>query len=565
MKAPIHEFELTNLFENSFDAIILTNSIGRIQFMNALALQIFQGVLPEDLMNKRIQKIIHNKKLDDFFKFHNPIQQLKISIQNQNLLLKGNQINENICVFILHSLDNIQKNDLLIKEYQSSLQAIYKILDEVQDGMCFIAEDQSIKYYNQKMAFYCLIEPTGALNQHYSILENTNSINLKDLPFVMHHKKSTTLYETFISTKGQKQFIQKDFTPLFVGNKYLGTLIQIKPFTDYTSDFSTHFSTKQDNEPHQKDYPFKMNSEIIEFSNHPKMKKIKLLIENNVNQDVFIFGEEGTGKRSLTEKLLVNQKKERHSKVYFMNCETTPEQVIDEVLFTSDLGIIYSEITTLILYHIEKLSSNLQRKLSNHIHTLDRQQIKRARIISISTQHPRTSIQSASLNEDLFYQLSTELIELPALRERISDIRFYTLLFINIFNEKLGKKITISEEAIQTIEKLMLKGNLLRLKYFIFSLVQKKADSEEITLYCLPEELFSNAPNEEHKHNTFNKISDSTLTDYLEEIERREIERALIEMEGNITHTAQYLGISRQSLNYKLSKYEVDTKRRELE
>jgi len=161
-------------------------------------------------------------------------------------------------------------------------------------------------------------------------------------------------------------------------------------------------------------------------------------------------------------------------------------------------------------------------------------------------------VKEGTLREDLFYRLSTVLIEVPPLRERSVDIPVMTSYFIELNNKRMGKNITGTTDEVQEFfGQYPWPGNVRELKNVIEG-VFNVIDRKQIEMENLPPYMTKHF---EKERDILTHYDDSlSLTERVEEYERRQIVRAL-DSTTSITLAAEKLKISKQALNYKLMKY----------
>ena len=185
------------------------------------------------------------------------------------------------------------------------------------------------------------------------------------------------------------------------------------------------------------------------------------------------------------------------------------------------------------------------------------------RIVSAMNVEPEDAIEQGYLREDLFYRLSVVRVSIPPLRNRKGDIKLLTNHFIEVYNKKMGKCVEKVSEIVENIfTSHPWTGNVRELQNAIESTFNF-LESDTISLKDIPKYLYEN--------NKLN-ISSGTvigsdklyldldnnipLNEKLETYEKNLINSALKENE-TLADTARYLGISAQSLQYKLKKYNL--------
>jgi len=169
------------------------------------------------------------------------------------------------------------------------------------------------------------------------------------------------------------------------------------------------------------------------------------------------------------------------------------------------------------------------------------------RVIASTKKDLKQLVDEGKFREDLFYRLNVFPINIPPLRERISDIPALVDYFVSMFSEK--DPITISPEVYETLKAYPFPGNARELKNLTERLVLLARDNR-ITEKIIPNEikfpgrtLICSSPD------------NKTLTEILEEVERNTIFMALDQSQGNKAKAAEMLGIPASTLKSKLGKY----------
>ena len=158
----------------------------------------------------------------------------------------------------------------------------------------------------------------------------------------------------------------------------------------------------------------------------------------------------------------------------------------------------------------------------------------------------RQMVQKGEFRQDLLYRINTIELTLPSLKERNEDIRILAEHYLEQFAKKYNKDIyKFSEATIKRLEKYHWPGNVRELQHAVERAVIMSRDN-----ILQPEDFFFNASNQPKDQSEIN------LEQYnLEDVERILIRKVLAKHNGNITHAAQELGLTRSSLYRRLEKY----------
>lgn len=307
-----------------------------------------------------------------------------------------------------------------------------------------------------------------------------------------------------------------------------------------------------------------------------KMKE-KVLRIANTGSNVLICGETGTGKDIIAQSIHYHSDRRAFPYVY-QNCSAIPEQLLESILFGTVKGA-YTGSTdrkglfeiaqngTLFLDEINSMNIGLQPKI---LTAIEKKQIRKiggtdnidinVRIIAAMNEEPSKAIKDGKLRRDLFFRLSTIMIDVPPLRDRKEDVITLAEFFIRQFNEKFGKEVLgLSEKLRQIFLSYDWPGNVRELKNIIEGGIALSDEHRYLTETEIPDYItnkeecgFTNTCilNESIKNTTTLK---EKLYNYEKEIILSEIKNT-----ENLSEAAKNLGISRQALYYKIKKIEND-------
>ncbi len=297
-----------------------------------------------------------------------------------------------------------------------------------------------------------------------------------------------------------------------------------------------------------------------------QMSEVYDIIERTSATDatILITGESGTGKE-LVAKALHRQSPRKDFPFVVINCGAIPENLLESELFGHEKGaftgahvqrkgrIERANQGTVFLDEIGELSVALQVKLLRFFqeHEIERvggrEPIKiDVRIIAATNRNLEEEIEKERFRPDLFYRLSVIPINLPPLRERAQDIFTLANHFLNKFNLEHERKIKgFSREATKLIQDYSWPGNIRELENKV-----KRAVIMTKNAVIIPEDFnlkFEESPQEK-----------MNLRKAVEEFEENCVRQALLKNDGNVSRTAQELGINRTTFYDMLNRYNID-------
>ncbi|HXY54229.1 MAG TPA: sigma-54 dependent transcriptional regulator [Nitrospirota bacterium] len=282
---------------------------------------------------------------------------------------------------------------------------------------------------------------------------------------------------------------------------------------------------------------------------------------------VLITGESGTGKELLAKGIHYNSPR-ADGPFVAVNCAAIPEHLIESELFGHVRGAFTGAVKdregrfelatggTLFLDEIGDLRVELQAKI---LRALQERQVDRVggkhpvpvdvRIIASTNKDIERAVKEGIFREDLYYRLSVIMLHMPPLRERKDDIPILVQHFLKKFNR--GAEVSIDHEALSLLTAYGWPGNVRELENSIErASVLKRGNT--ITAGDLPDRLKKEKSIVE---NIILNLPDEGIA--LEDLERNLIIKALEKHNGNQTRAAEYLGITRPTLIYRMEKYGI--------
>jgi len=302
------------------------------------------------------------------------------------------------------------------------------------------------------------------------------------------------------------------------------------------------------------------------LASSPQMLKVCQTVEKVAPTDVttLLLGESGTGKEILARAL--HELSSRAGKHFVaINCAAIPETLLESELFGYEKGaftgaakqtrgkIEYADGGTFFLDEVGDLPMSLQVKLLRFLQERiierigGRQEIPvDVRVICATHQDLPVLIKEGAFREDLYYRISEITIQIPPLRERIGDAVLLARHFLDKYSKQHSRPIRgFATDALAAIEVYNWPGNVRELenkvKRAVIMAEGKHVQVEDLEL----------SPPLEHEVNPYN------LREVRDNAERVALIRALSNVDGNLSHAAELLGITRPTLYALLSKYNL--------
>ncbi len=320
----------------------------------------------------------------------------------------------------------------------------------------------------------------------------------------------------------------------------------------------------------------KMAGTFMLESKNEKYRQMLQLAERAAQSDsnILILGESGSGKEVLSS--FIHEKSRRKDASFMeLNCQALSESILESELFGHEKGAFTgadrrriglfeaSNEGTLFLDEIGGISVNLQAKL---LKAIENKQIYRLgsstpihvdfRLITATNHNLRQDMTDGCFRDDLFYRISTIVLELPPLRERPEDIPLFISYFFHKYECEMNKKITeIQPEVEQLLTAYHYPGNVRELKNIIERLVVL-SEKGEIRKEYLPSELLN--PSGQGASVSMREMDFTvSLKEYRSQVEKQYIQGLLQRHPKDMNKVAEILDISRRQLFNKMVEYEL--------
>ncbi len=292
------------------------------------------------------------------------------------------------------------------------------------------------------------------------------------------------------------------------------------------------------------------------------------------NAWVLVMGENGTGKELVARSL--HRLSRRTAKPFVeVNCAAIPEDLIESELFGHEKGAFTGATQmkrgkfdlahegTIFLDEVADMSLKAQAKI---LRILQEKKFERVggnkmihvdvRVLAATNKDLEREMEEGRFRQDLFYRLNVIPLHVPPLRERKEDIPLLVERFLKEFAAKEGEtEKTISDDALDLLMLHNWPGNVRELKNIIERLVIM-APSNVIGVGDIPP--FSHT-DLEPDDSVSADMADSFKAAKVD-FEKQFILKKLKEFDGNISRTAEAIGLERSNLHRKIRSYGLDAK-----
>lgn len=288
---------------------------------------------------------------------------------------------------------------------------------------------------------------------------------------------------------------------------------------------------------------------------------------------ILIEGENGTGK-DLIAKTLHYEGMRRAEAFIAINCAAIPDTLLESELFGYEKGAFtdaraqkrgifeLADRGTLFLDEIGEIPLMLQAKL---LRVLEEQTFRRLgglkdiqlnlRVIAATNRNLRDQVAAGAFRQDLYFRLNVIHITIPSLRERREDIAPLARFFVSHYNQKFKKHIDgISPEALRMLNEHDWPGNVRELRNAMERAMILE-ESRYITPASLPLSINEHPVPMAAAVSAPAPMPDTGMS--LADHERTLLAQALEKANGNQTQAARLLHITRDTLRYKMKKFNL--------
>ena len=433
--------------------------------------------------------------------------------------------------------------EMIKNKGQNEYKIAKRVLNIINEGIIFTDEDGNIKMYNDTAA-----EMLGKDNKFIS--DNINQL-IDD----WHQIKSMLNINKSFS---------KNVCIASLNDNCLFNLEVKKIYFEPVDSFEIVHIFKEIDRVHTNvinNYGYCFDKIIGEDDNFVKIVEYAKKIADS-NSTILIMGESGTGKELFAQSIH-NYSSRRNYPLIAINCGAIPEQLIESELFGYEDGAFtgakkggnpgkfeLADGGTILLDEIGEMPLDMQVKL---LRVLEEGFITRlggkrtipvdVRIIASTNKDLEKEVESGKFRKDLYYRLNVLPLYVPPLRDRKSDIRILTDYFMNKISKDLNKNtVHISEENLELMERYDWPGNIRELQNVIELMINTEIFP---TRYFTKREQYMSSDGREENFD-------------IESVEKEHLIRVIRRCNGNITHSADMLGIRRNTLYNKIKKYNIN-------
>jgi arginine utilization regulatory protein len=466
---------------------------------------------------------------------------------------------------------------MFANDMQELVYLYEKVLDSIDAGVHVINSEGKTIIYNRKMMNIEGMDVADVLDKNllevfqFSYGEESTLLNV-----LRTGKPALNVKQTYFNVKGSEITTINNTYPVFHDEVIVGAM-------EIARDITKLEKLIRENRTKKDDPLFTFDLIIGEDL------RFKEVIENSrraarTSSSVLIVGETGTGKEMFAHSIHNGSPRAKEPLIN-QNCSALPDSVMEELLFgvnkeesgeTIENPGLFEQAGsgTLILDEINSLSPPLQTKL---LRALREKKVRRlgsdidrqieCRVVCTINEDPIDAISEGRLRKELYYQLSVVSIFIPPLRERIEDLDPLLEVFIEKYNGFFGMEVQGLEDSVyERFKNYDWPGNVRELEHVIegaFNLMGAggRIGYNQLPVHFRQRTQLSNENKLDNNAEDFLFDGDKEikpLEDYIAEAEIYYIQKALLHHDFNVTKTAKALGMSRQNLQYRIKKFEIE-------
>ena len=479
------------------------------------------------------------------------------------------------------------------QEYDALLSAIIEIIDE---GVQVVGRDGRTLFYNSAMAKMEDTAREEVLGKQFSEAFSQIPVAESTLHRALIENKTTQKsQQTYLNKYGKEITTVNTTLPLVVDGKVVAAVEIAKDITHFKNMSDTLMELQEESiKPAKMEHPRIRHYNFADLIGENKAFRDIIHMAQKASKtkaSVFIYGETGTGKELVAQSIHYDGDR-KNGPFLAQNCAALPESLLESILFGTAKGGFTGAVDraglfeqanggTLLLDEISAMPYELQSKL---LRVLQEDYIRRiggtkdvpvdVRIIATVNEDPEQLIARGALRKDLYYRLSIVNLNLIPLRQRKDDIPLLTERLLEKQCRRFDRRIAgISPGAMEKLMQYDYPGNVRELENVIMSAVSLADENDFLNadhIHLSNRPVFRNSDTaavEPDCRNQSDRLLESvagpgtepdlpvSIDEYLAELEKGVLERAMKRHNGNVSQAAASLGIKRQTLQHTLKRH----------
>ena len=465
---------------------------------------------------------------------------------------------------------------LVVDDELRSLEAIQRILSDEFEVICVRNAEEAEAVLNGELVQIILCDQRMPGESGVSFLRRAREIWPDTIRIIISGYTASEDIIDGVNKAGIYRYITKPWNPdeLLVCLRECASLwrlqhasgevnVEIKPVSERLEK-----AVSEKRRIAQKSFGFER---IIHRPESPLVHSIKLARQAaHYDVSVLITGASGTGKELLAR--AIHLESNRAEQAFIVeNCGALPDDLLESELFGCKKGAYtgayqdriglfeLADNGTIFLDEIGETSPAFQVKLlrvlqEGEIRPLGAQRTRRVnvRVISATNRNLLTEVAAGRFRRDLYYRLAAFPIHMPTLKERPDDIPVIAARILMQINQAFNRQVSgFHPKTLELMTAYAWPGNVRELHNEIQRMVVLSETNEPLAAAFLSPEICGIRPEAGQPQ------AIRQLKDVVADVERQAIEASLDRHDGNISRTAEELGLSRVGLRSKIERYEL--------
>jgi len=472
-------------------------------------------------------------------------------------------------------------NSVKVKDMTFS-DAYIQIFNLLDDCVFVIDIEGKIVLYNKASEKLDEMSKDDVLEKRFQDCFKIDKQKSSTLRTLISQEAHINVYQDYVTKLGKRISSVSSSYPLIQNEKMVGVLTITKDITKHKEMLNIFQKNNAKEGKEDKGIiNFKFNDIIGE--NIDLKKNINIAkMASKTNTNILIYGETGTGKELFAQS--IHNESNSPGNFVSLNCAAIPENLLESMLFGTSKGAFTGAIDqiglfeeanngTLFLDELNSMSLNLQSKLLRVIETGKirrvgeiKERVINTKVLSAINIHPLKAIDDNLIRRDLFYRLGSIVINIPPLRDRPEDIKLLVKKFIEQYNKIFSKNVSgISKKVEEIFYNYSWPGNVRELEHSIEHSMIIMNDENLIKKNHIPTFIIDSYENIQKENSedkkilekVTNNLKSTDIKTILENVEEKIIHKALKKNNGNVAQTAKELGINRQTLDYRIKKFNI--------
>lgn len=468
----------------------------------------------------------------------------------------------------------LQQIDQLLECFLDRGIDFKEIVDGLDDSIFITDSTGKVLYVNPAYTANTGIAPEDVLYRNISELRGEGRLYTGGaIPDVLKTGKSAfRLSTTYKDGKALTGYVSG--TPIFNTNGELHQVVAcsrpIMSLSALKSDFTSFIKELQRIETKNvSDSGVSLSQNMI--GKDSSLKPVWSIIQQIAPTDatVLITGESGVGKEVIADEIYKNSL--RNTKPFIkINCAAIPAQLLESELFGYEKGAFSGANTkgkpglfelanngTLMLDEIGDMPIDLQVKLLRAIQSREITRIGGSqpikldiRILALTNCNLKEKIKDGTFRQDLYYRLNVIPINIPPLRERLSDIEAFCEHFIHIFSQKYNRPFSLTDRQMGFMKQYQWPGNIRELENIIEYLVLCSSG-----IGTIDDKIITGLLDISLEQETIEAASD--FGSAVAQFEKQLIEKAL-RSSGNLREAGRLLNLNASTISRKIKQYNIN-------